>query len=210
MNATRNLTTVAGRVANASVSRMTAARCYSVLARASQQAYRAPMATKATAKVTVTTPSYRTLKTLDFGGSKETVYERSDYPKEKLQQIFGKDTMCVLGYGPQGRGQSLNMRDNGLKVIVGTRKDGRSWKQAVEEGWTPGKDLFPIAEACAQGTVIMNLLSDAAQVHLWPTVSKHLTAGKTLYFSHGFGVVYKEETKIVPPKDVDVILAAPK
>ncbi|ORY00060.1 ketol-acid reductoisomerase [Basidiobolus meristosporus CBS 931.73] len=151
----------------------------------------------------------RSIKTLDFGGTQETVYERSDYPKEKLQKIFANDTLAVLGYGPQGRGQALNMRDNGLNVIIGQRK-GRSYDQAVEEGWVPGKNLFSIEEACDKGTVIMNLLSDAAQKQLWSTVKPYLTKGKTLYFSHGFSVVYKEDTGVIPPTDIDVILAAPK
>ncbi|KAJ1654163.1 Bifunctional acetohydroxyacid reductoisomerase [Dispira simplex] len=212
MNTTRAIHSVVGRVANP-VSRVNALRCYTVLARATMMnrmggpttaARLAPRTTGVTASQT------RSIKTLDFGGTKETVWERADYPREKLQEIFGKDTMAVLGYGPQGRGQSLNMRDNGLNVIIGTRKDGRSWKKAVEDGWQPGKDLFPIEEACDKGTVIMNLLSDASQSTTWPTVSKYLTPGKTLYFSHGFSVVYKNDTKVVPPKDVDVILCAPK
>ncbi|KAI9592953.1 ketol-acid reductoisomerase [Syncephalis fuscata] len=143
--------------------------------------------------------SVRTFKTLDFGGTKEV-----------LKKIFAQDTLAVIGYGPQGRGQSLNLRDNGLNVVVGVRKDGRSWKQAVEEGWTPGKNLFEIEEACSRGTVIMNLLSDAAQTQLWSTVKKYLTKGKTLYFSHGFSVVYHDQTKITPPADIDVVLVAPK
>ncbi|KAJ1908985.1 Bifunctional acetohydroxyacid reductoisomerase [Tieghemiomyces parasiticus] len=207
MSASRTIQSLAGRVA-APTSRLQAVRCYSALARAARVSATPAVARPATRSATAV-PA-RTLKTLEFGGSKETVWERADFPKEKLQQVFAKDTMAVLGYGPQGRGQSLNMRDNGLKVIIGTRKDGRSWKKAVEDGWVPGKDLFPIEEACAQGTVIMNLLSDAAQGPLWPVVKKHLTPGKTLYFSHGFSVVYKDDTKIVPPKDIDVVLAAPK
>ncbi|KAJ1558631.1 Bifunctional acetohydroxyacid reductoisomerase [Nowakowskiella sp. JEL0078] len=152
----------------------------------------------------------RGIKTLDFGGTKESVYERSDYPKEKLQKIFEKDTFAVIGYGTQGMAQSLNMRDNGLKVIVGLRKDGYSWEQAKKDGWVPGKTLFSIEEAAEKGTVIMNLLSDAAQKELWPTLKKYVTKGKTLYFSHGFSVVFHEKTGVVPPTDVDVILAAPK
>ncbi|KAI9296711.1 ketol-acid reductoisomerase [Neoconidiobolus thromboides FSU 785] len=152
----------------------------------------------------------RGFKTLDFGGSKENVWERSDYPAEKLKQIFKDDTIAVIGYGPQGRGQGLNLKDNQLNVIVGVRKDGRSWKKAVEDGWVEGKNLFPIEEACSKGTVILNLLSDASQKDLWPTMKKHLTKGKTLCFSHGFSVVYKEDTNVIPPKDIDVILVAPK
>ncbi|KAJ3107191.1 Bifunctional acetohydroxyacid reductoisomerase [Phlyctochytrium planicorne] len=152
----------------------------------------------------------RGIKTLDFAGTLETVWERADFPPQKLAQIFGKDTMAVIGYGTQGMAQSLNMRDQGLNVVVGVRKDGHSWKQAVADGWVPGKTLFSIEEAAAKGTVIMNLLSDAAQKEMWSAIEPHVTKGKTLYFSHGFGVVFHSQTGIVPPKDVDVILAAPK
>lgn len=104
----------------------------------------------------------------------------------------------------------MNARDNGLNVIVGVRQGGESWKQAVQDGWVPGKTLFPIEEAIKKGTIIMNLLSDAAQSQTWPTIAPLITKGKTLYFSHGFSVVYKDDTHVIPPKDVDVILVAPK
>lgn len=154
--------------------------------------------------------SIRTLKTLDFGGSKEDVVERADFPKEKLAKIFAKDTMAVIGYGVQGRAQSLNMKDNGLNVVVGVREGGESWKLAQQDGWVPGKTLFPIAQAAEKGSVIMYLVSDAGQKQGWDELKKYVTKGKTLYFSHGFSVVYKERTGVVPPKDVDVVLVAPK
>jgi len=138
------------------------------------------------------------------------VYERADWPLAKLQDYFKNDTLALIGYGSQGHGQGLNAHDNGLNVIVGVRKDGESWKQAMEDGWVPGETLFPIEEAINKGTIIMNLLSDAAQSQTWPTVAPLITKGKTLYFSHGFSVVYKEDTKVIPPTDVDVILVAPK
>ncbi|RKP08819.1 ketol-acid reductoisomerase mitochondrial precursor [Thamnocephalis sphaerospora] len=196
----RQLLRAAPRASMAAVPRLARANLVTLTRRAAPLA-----ATRATIGSQV-----RTLKTLDFGGTPETVYERSDYPNEKLQKIFANDTLAVIGYGPQGHGQALNLRDNGLPVIVGVRKDGRSWKKAVDEGWVPGKNLFSIEEACERGTVIMNLLSDAAQSELWPTVKSYLTKGKTLYFSHGFSVVYHEDTKVQVPKDIDVILAAPK
>lgn len=152
----------------------------------------------------------RTFKTLDFGGSKENVWERADYPKENLHSMFKDDIISVIGYGPQGRGQALNLKDNGMPVIVGIRKGGQSWDKAIEDGWVEGKDLFAIEEACDKGTVILNLLSDAAQKELWPTMKPYLTKGKTLCFSHGFSVVYKEDTKVIPPTDIDVVLVAPK
>jgi len=152
----------------------------------------------------------RGVKTLDFAGTKEVVYERADWPAEKLQDFFKNDTLAMIGYGSQGHGQSLNARDQGIKVIVGVRKGGESWKQAQEDGWVPGETLFDIPEAINKGTIIMNLLSDAAQSQTWPEIAPLITKGKTLYFAHGFSVVYKEDTKVIPPKDVDVILVAPK
>ncbi|KAG5634903.1 Acetolactate synthase, mitochondrial [Sphagnurus paluster] len=152
----------------------------------------------------------RGVKTLDFAGTKEVVYERSDWPLAKLQDYFKNDTLALIGYGSQGHGQGLNARDNGLNVIVGVRKDGESWRQAIEDGWVPGETLFPIEEAINKGTIIMNLLSDAAQSQTWPTVAPLITKGKTLYFSHGFSVVFKDDTHVIPPADVDVILVAPK
>jgi ketol-acid reductoisomerase len=155
-------------------------------------------------------PASRGLKTLNFGGAMETVWERSDYPPEKIRSILGADTMAMLGYGTQGRGQALNMVDNGLKVIIGLREGGRSWKLAIDDGFVPGETLFPIEEAVKRGTVIMNLLSDAGQKDAWPTIKPLLTSGKTLYFAHGFSIVYKEDTGVIPPSNVDVILVAPK
>jgi len=150
------------------------------------------------------------VKTLDFAGTKEKVYERADWPLAKLHEYYKNDTLALIGYGSQGHGQGLNARDNGLNVIVGVREGGESWKQAQADGWVPGETLFPIEEAINRGTIIMNLLSDAAQSTTWPTIAPLITKGKTLYFSHGFSVVFKEDTKVIPPPDVDVILVAPK
>ncbi len=135
---------------------------------------------------------------------------RDEFPLAKAQEVLKDEVVAVIGYGVQGPGQALNLRDNGINVIVGQRKGGKSWDKAVEDGWVPGKTLFEIEEACDKGTVIQFLLSDAGQIDAWPTVKKYLTPGKALYFSHGFGVTYKERTGIVPPADVDVILVAPK
>jgi len=147
---------------------------------------------------------------INFGGVEEDVVTRDEFPLEKAREVLGGETIAVIGYGVQGPGQGLNMKDNGFNVIVGQRKDSKTWDKAQADGWVPGKDLFEIEEALEKGTIICYLLSDAAQIAMWPTVKKHLTAGKTLYFSHGFGVTYKERTGIVPPADVDVILVAPK
>ena len=147
---------------------------------------------------------------MNFGGVMENVVTREEFPLEKAREVLKNETIAVIGYGVQGPGQSLNLRDNGFNVIVGQRKGGKTWEKAVADGWVPGETLFDIEEACRRGTIIQYLLSDAAQIEVWSTVKKHLTAGKALYFSHGFGITYKERTGIVPPADVDVILVAPK
>ncbi|KAG4434083.1 Acetolactate synthase, mitochondrial [Cadophora sp. M221] len=152
----------------------------------------------------------RGVKTIDFAGVKEDVYERADWPAAKLQEFFKNDTMAIIGYGSQGHAQSLNMRDQGLNVVVGVRKNGQSWKDAQQDGWVPGKTLFEVDEAISKGTIIMNLLSDAAQSETWPAIKPQITKGKTLYFSHGFSPVFKDQTKVDVPTDVDVILVAPK
>ncbi len=147
---------------------------------------------------------------MNFGGVIENVVTREEFPLEKAREVLKNETIAVLGYGVQGPGQSLNLKDNGFNVIVGQRKDSPTWQKAINDGWEPGKDLFEIEEACKKATIFQYLLSDAGQIALWPTVKKYLTAGKTLYFSHGFGITYNDKTGIVPPKDVDVILIAPK
>ncbi|RYP56623.1 hypothetical protein DL771_011744 [Monosporascus sp. 5C6A] len=152
----------------------------------------------------------RGVKTIDFAGTPEEVYERADWPKEKLLEYFKDDTLALIGYGSQGHGQGLNLRDNGLNVIIGVRKNGQSWKDAQQDGWVPGKNLFEVDEAISRGTIVMNLLSDAAQSETWPAIKPQLTKGKTLYFSHGFSPVFKDVTKVDVPKDIDVILVAPK
>lgn len=149
------------------------------------------------------------MATINFGGVEEQVVTREEFPLEKAREILADEVIAVIGYGVQGPGQSLNMRDNGFNVIVGQRK-GKTYDKAVADGWVPGETLFEIEEALEKGTIICFLLSDAAQIELWPTVKAALKPGKSLYFSHGFGVTYKEKTGIVPPADVDVFLVAPK
>lgn len=147
---------------------------------------------------------------MDFGGVKENVVTREEFPLNKAREVLANEIIAVIGYGVQGPGQALNLKDNGFKVIVGQRQPSKSWDKAINDGFVPGETLFTPEEALQKGTIIMYLLSDAAQIEMWPTVQKHLTAGKALYFSHGFGITYKERTGIVPPADVDVILVAPK
>jgi ketol-acid reductoisomerase len=147
---------------------------------------------------------------LNFGGVTENVVTREEFPLKKALETLKDETIAIIGYGVQGPGQSLNLKDNGFNVIIGQRKGGASWEKAKADGWVEGKDLFDIEEACQKATIIQYLLSDAGQIAVWPTIKKHLSAGKALYFSHGFGVTYHERTGIIPPKDVDVILVAPK
>ncbi|MEN9444176.1 MAG: hypothetical protein RIS47_1066 [Bacteroidota bacterium] len=147
---------------------------------------------------------------INFGGVEENVVTREEFPLEKAMETLKDEVIAVIGYGVQGPGQALNLRDNGFNVIVGQRKSSKTWDKAVADGWVPGETLFEIEEALERGTIIQFLLSDAGQISVWPTVKKHLSAGKALYFSHGFGVTYKERTGIIPPADVDVILVAPK
>ncbi|MDR0908096.1 MAG: ketol-acid reductoisomerase [Rikenellaceae bacterium] len=147
---------------------------------------------------------------INFGGVEENVVTREEFPLQKALETLKNETIAIIGYGVQGPGQSLNLRDNGFNVIIGQRQNSPSWERAVADGWVPGKDLFDIEEALEKGTIIQYLLSDAGQIAVWPTVKKHLTAGKALYFSHGFGITYSDRTGIVPPADVDVILVAPK
>lgn len=147
---------------------------------------------------------------MNFGGVMEDVVTREEFPLEKARETLKNETIAVIGYGVQGPAQALNMRDNGFNVIVGQRKGGASYEKAKQDGWVEGKTLFDIEEAAEKGTIICYLLSDAAQIAQWPTIKKHLTKGKTLYFSHGFGITFKDRTGIIPPADVDVILVAPK
>jgi ketol-acid reductoisomerase len=147
---------------------------------------------------------------LKFGNVEENVVTREEFSLEKAKEVLKDEVIAVIGYGVQGPGQALNLRDNGFHVIVGQRQGSKTWDKAIADGWVPGETLFDIDEACSRGTILQYLLSDAGQITLWPTVKKHLSTGKALYFSHGFGITYKEKTGIVPPPDIDVILIAPK
>ena len=147
---------------------------------------------------------------INFGGVVETVVTREEFTLEHAREVLKNETIAVIGYGVQGPGQSLNLKDNGLNVIVGQRKGGKSWDKAIAQGWVEGKTLFDIEEACNRATIIQFLLSDAGQIAAWPIIKPYLTKGKALYFSHGFGITFHEKTGIVPPPDVDVILVAPK
>jgi ketol-acid reductoisomerase len=138
---------------------------------------------------------------INFGGTEENVVTREEFPLDKAREVLKNETIAVLGYGVQGPGQALNLRDNGFNVIVGQRKDSKTWEKALKDGWVEGETLFELEEACERGTILQFLLSDAGQIAAWPMVQKALKPGKTLYFSHGFGVTFSDRTGIlVAPK----------
>ena len=146
----------------------------------------------------------------NFGGTVEDVITSDEFSLQKARELLENETIAVLGYGVQGPGQALNLRDNGIRIIVGQREGGKTWERAVADGFVPGQTLFPLEEAAKKATIVQNLLSDAGQVAVWPQIKACLNSGDALYFSHGFGIVFKDQTKIVPPDNVDVIMVAPK
>ena len=146
---------------------------------------------------------------INFGGVIEEVATREEFSLEQAREVLKNETIAVLGYGVQGPGQACNLRDNGFNVIVGQR-EGKTYQKAVEDGWVPGQTLFSLEEAAEKGTIVCMLLSDAAQIEVWPRIKQYLTPGKTLYFSHGFAICWNDRTGVVPPADIDVIMVAPK
>lgn len=146
---------------------------------------------------------------MNFGGVEETVITRNEFPLEKAREVLKDETIAVIGYGVQGPGQSMNLRDNGFNVIVGQRQ-GATFDKAIADGWVPGESLFSIDEACQRASIIMCLLSDAAVMSVWPGIKQYLTPGKALYFSHGFAITWNDRTGVIPPDDIDVIMVAPK
>ncbi len=147
---------------------------------------------------------------IDFSGIVEDVVTSEEFTLKKAQDVLRNETVAVIGYGVQGPGQALNMMDNRINVIVGQREGGESWQRAINDGFIPGKTLFSPKEAAERGTIVQYLISDAGQVALWPEIKGCLHKGDALYFSHGFAITYKEQTGVIPPPEVDVILVAPK
>lgn len=148
---------------------------------------------------------------INFGGVVENVITRGEFPMEKARRILESETIAVIGYGVQGPAQALNMKDNGFNVIVGQAKEFQNdWTRAVDDGWVAGVDLFDIEEAAQKATVLQILVSDAAQKVIWPVIKRCLNPGNVLYFSHGFSIVYKDQTDVIPPGNVDVVMVAPK
>jgi len=151
------------------------------------------------------------LANIDFGGTVEDVTTRQEFPLEKAREVLKDEVVAVLGYGVQGPAQALNMKENGINVIVGQWDgDTACWEKALKDGWEPGKTLFSLAEATERGTIVQYLVSDAAQMTTWPQVKPGLKKGDALYFSHEFSIVYGDQTGVFPPAFVDVILVAPK
>jgi len=147
---------------------------------------------------------------IDFGGVIEDVTTSEEFPMDKARDVLKDETVAVLGYGVQGPGQAMNMRENDIRVIVGQRKGGQSWKKAIDDGFVPGETLFPLEDAAERGTIIQFLVSDAGQAATWPKIRPCLKEGDALFFSHGFSIVYQEQTRVNPPENVDVIMVAPK
>ncbi len=148
---------------------------------------------------------------IDFGGSLEEVVTSEEFSLEKARDVLANETIAVLGYGVQGPAQSLNMKDNGVNVIVGQwEQDKVFWDKAVNDGFKPGETLFSLEEAAERGTIVAMLISDAAQMAVWPRIKGSMKEGDALYFSHGFSIVYKDQTKVIPPDNIDVIMVAPK
>lgn len=148
---------------------------------------------------------------INFGGEYENVVTREEFPVSKAREILKDEVIAIIGYGVQGPAQALNMRDNGFKVIIGQAPEFKAdWEKAIKDGWVPGETLFSVEEAAKRGTVIQYLVSDAAQRIIWPILKPCLNEGDALYFSHGFSITYKEQTNVIPPSNIDVILVAPK
>jgi len=147
---------------------------------------------------------------IDFGGVLEDVVTLEEFPLDKAKEVLANETVAVLGYGVQGPAQALNMKDDGVSVIVGQRKGGKSWEKAIADGFVPGETLFSLEEAAERATLVQYLISDAGQMMVWPKIKPCLKEGDALYFSHGFSIVYSEQTGVVPPDNIDVILVAPK
>ncbi|MEM7393382.1 MAG: ketol-acid reductoisomerase [Verrucomicrobiota bacterium] len=143
---------------------------------------------------------------ISFGGVKETVVTRKEFPLSKARKVLKDETIAIIGYGVQAPAQALNLVDNGFNVIIGCRNH----TAPKRDGWKPGKNLFSIEEAAERATVVQFLVSDAGQKALWPTLKKYLNPGDALYFSHGFSIAFKEQTKVIPQEGIDVIMVAPK
>jgi ketol-acid reductoisomerase len=120
-----------------------------------------------------------------------------------LKELEGR-TIAIIGYGNQGNAQANNLRDSGCRVIIGNVKGDSFWKQAVADGF----EVMEIPEAAKRGDIVHMLIPDEVQAQVYKQdIAPHMKAGKVLCFSHGFNIHFKQ---IVPPREVDVIMIAPK
>jgi ketol-acid reductoisomerase len=147
---------------------------------------------------------------ININNIKQPIILSNKYTPYKCTQLLENETISVLGYGSQGRSQSLNLRDNNHNVLLGLRPAGTSWNNAINDGWEPNKNLFNIDEATHKGSIIKYLISDNGQIEQWDNVKRFLYPNNTLYFSHGFGIHYNHYTNINPPKDINIIMISPK
>ena len=126
------------------------------------------------------------------------------YDKDADLEIIKSKKVAIIGYGIQGRGQGLNLRDSGIDVIVSELEGTPNYEQAVKDGFTP----VPAAEAAKQADVIQILTQDHVQAFVYnKSIVSNLSEGNALCFSHGFNIHFKQ---IVPPENVDVFMVAPK
>ena len=126
------------------------------------------------------------------------------YDQDADLNVLKNKTVAIIGYGSQGHAHAQNLRDSGVKVVVGQRPGGANYELAKEHGFTP----VSAAEAAKQADLIMILLPDEVQAAVYENdIRPHLTKGKALLFAHGFNIHFSQ---IQPPKDVDVFLIAPK
>ncbi|MCK7467085.1 MAG: hypothetical protein MZU91_02280 [Desulfosudis oleivorans] len=148
---------------------------------------------------------------INFGGVEEEVVTRDEFPLEKAREVLKNEVVAVLGYGVQGPAQAMNMRDNGIKVIVGQREGTSELGQGRRRRLGAGRDAVlrrrsrrtrhghPVpAVGCRSALAVAEDRANACN------------EGDMLYFSHGFSVTYKDDTGVIPPPHVDVVLVAPK
>ncbi|OGH18491.1 MAG: ketol-acid reductoisomerase [Candidatus Levybacteria bacterium RIFCSPHIGHO2_12_FULL_38_12] len=125
------------------------------------------------------------------------------YEKDVDTRILDGKTIAIFGYGSQGAAQAQNLRDSGVRVILGLRPNGRSWRKAKEDGFT----VYDFKEAAKRADILHFLIPDERHKETFDEIKECITPGKTLMCSHGFNFNFKI---ITPPKGVDVIMVAPK
>ncbi len=126
------------------------------------------------------------------------------YEKDCNLSLLDGKTIAIIGYGSQGHAHALNLKDSGAHVIIGLYEGSKSWKRAEEQGF----EVYTSAEAAKKADIIMILINDELQAALYKKdIEPNLEAGNMLMFAHGFNIHFNQ---IIPPKDVDVTMIAPK